>query len=65
METVTLPKFVFKKILGDVEVLLDDVEIALNMKMQQRMMDIETGKVSGKSEDELDSYLKRRGVQIG
>lgn len=64
METVTIPKEMFSKILGDVEILITDVERALDMKVQQRVSDIKTGKVVGKTEEELDSYLKKRGIKI-
>ncbi|KHO54095.1 MAG: hypothetical protein QT09_C0006G0015 [archaeon GW2011_AR18] len=44
METVTIPKEIFSKILADVETLLEDMEIALNTKVKQRINDIETKK---------------------
>ena len=64
METVTVPKEVFNKILSDVEILIDDVEMALDVKVRKRISDIETGKVKGKTEKELDDYLKKRGVKV-
>lgn len=64
METVTVQKEVFSKILTDVETLIDDVELALNAKVMQRVQDIEMGKVEGRTEKDLDNYLKRRGVKI-
>lgn len=65
METVTLPKEIFTKILSDVEVLIDDVELALDAKVRNRISDIKNAKVVGKTEKELDDYLKQRGVNIG
>lgn len=56
MEAVTIPKKAFTKILTDVEMLIDDVEIALNQKVTKRMKDID----EGKTEEELDSYLHSR-----
>ncbi len=64
METITIPKELFNKILSDVEKLIDDVEIALDNKVKQRIIDIETGKVQGKAEQDLDDYLRKRGVKI-
>lgn len=65
METVTVPKELFTKILMDVEVLIDDVELALDTKIRKRISGITSGKIVGKTEMELDEYLKRRGVNIG
>ncbi len=64
METVSIPKGAFTKILSDVETLIDDVELALNSKVQKRLIDIEMGEVDGKTEQELDDYLKKRGVKV-
>lgn len=64
METVTVQKEVFSKILTDVETLIDDVELALNAKVMQRIQDIEIGKVEGRTEKDLDNYLEKRGVKI-
>ncbi len=63
-ESVVVPKKLFGKILEDVELLIDDVELALDEKVRERIQDIESGRVEGKSEEELDAYLKKRGVQI-
>ena len=65
METITIPKESFKKILLDMEILLDDVEFALDKRVQQRISDIETGEVEGKSEEEYYAYLAKRGIKIG
>lgn len=64
METVTISKEVFGKILADAEVLMKDIENALDIKVKQRISDIEKSRVEGKSEKDLDDYLKRRGVKI-
>jgi len=64
METVSIPKEVFTKILIDVETLIDDVEMALDAKIQKRILDIETNSVRGKTEQELDDYLKKKGVKV-
>lgn len=64
METVAVPKEIFVKILSDAETLLDDVESALDMKVKQRIRDITSGIVKGRSEEELDQYLRERGVAV-
>lgn len=64
METVQVPKRVFGKILEDAETLINDVEIALDEKTKQRIQDIELGKVEGKSEEDLNAYLRKRGIKI-
>ncbi len=64
METVTVSKEFFTKILTDVEVLISDVELALDENVKKRLLDMKTGKVQGKTEKELDSYLKKRGVHL-
>jgi len=64
METVSIPKDVFTKILADVETLIDDVELALDTIVQKRIHDIETNNIKGKTEQELNDYLKRRGVKV-
>ena len=64
-ETVTIPKRVFSKILEDVEVLIDDVEMALDVKVQQRIEDIESGKEKGRTEKEYYGYLAKRGIKVG
>lgn len=64
METINISKEIFSKILADAEVLMKDVEMALDTKVKQRISDIEENKVAGKSEGELDDYLKSRGVKI-
>ena len=64
MESITVPKKIFTKILEDVEILIDDVELALNDKVLSRIEDIRTKKIIGKTEEELDNYLRKRGVKI-
>lgn len=64
-ETIVVPKQVFGKILADVEVLIDDVELALDEKVRKRIEDIESGRVKGKSEEEYYEYLKKRGITFG
>ena len=65
METVNIQKKVLRKILDDVQILIDDVEIALDTKIQQRREDIESGKEKGKTEKEYYNYLVKRGIKMG
>ena len=65
METVTVPKELFTRILADVEVLIDDVELALDAKVRQRKAGIDSGKEKGKTEDEYYHYLAKRGITFG
>ena len=65
METVIIPKEVFTKILADVETLINDVELALDIKIRQRISDIESGKEKGKTEEEYYKYLEKRGIKLG
>ena len=64
METVHVRKSDFNKILNAAEVLIDEVEHVLSHDevVKKRMDDITKKKVKGKTEKELDNYLKSRGV---
>ncbi len=64
METIVIPKKAFTKILTDVETLIDDVELALDAKVRKRIAEVKVDPSIGKSEKELDEYLKKRGVKI-
>ena len=67
-ETITIPREEFKKLISDVEVIINDVESILSNEdklIKKRINDIESGKVKGKTEKELDEYLKNRGIKIG
>ena len=67
METVTIPKAKLDLVISDVEKLLTHFEELVdsqNLIVRERLNDIKKGKVVGKSEEELDEYLKKRGVQV-
>lgn len=67
MATITVSKNEFKKLISDVEIVINDVESILSNEdklIKKRIKDIESGKVKGKTEEELDNYLKKRGVKI-
>ena len=65
METISVPKEVFTKILEDAETLINDVEKAFEAKILKRIKDVETGKEKGKTEEEYYQYLSKRGIKIG
>ena len=67
METVTIPKEKFNKVLSDVEVLIEDVVSIFSQDniAEKRLKEIKETPSIGKSESELDNYLKKRGVKIG
>jgi len=67
MEQVQVQKEDFSDILRTIERLIDKVENILSRDeiAKSRIMDIKEGKIQGRTETELDSYLKKRGVKIG
>ena len=62
METINVGKNDFNKILSTMETLLDDFEKVLSQNeiIAQRMEEIKTGKVKGKSEEDYKKYLQKR-----
>ena len=67
MDTIQVKKSDFNRILDTAEILIDEVEQALSQEeiVKKRIDDISAGKVKGKTETELDEYLKKRGVKVG
>ena len=67
METLQIKKTDFNKILETAEILINEVEQALSQDdiVKARIEDIRIGRIKGKSEQELNDYLKKRGVKIG
>ena len=67
MANITVSEEKFNKVLADVENLIEDVTDLFDQDkvVKERIADIEADPSIGKSEKELDSYLKKRGVQIG
>ncbi len=55
------------KVLTDVEVLIEDVVSIFDQNeiAQKRLVEIRADPSIGKSEQELDEYLKKRGVKVG
>lgn len=65
MEALTIPKSKFGKILSDIDLLISDIEeISQDEIVQQRMADIKANPSLERSEQELDEYLKKRGVKV-
>ena len=67
MENLTISKEKFSKILEDFDNLINDIESALseeNFIIRKRINDIKLNPSIGKSEKELDLYLKKRGINI-
>ncbi len=64
-ETIAVNKEIFGKVMADIENLLADFEILTNETVQKRLADIKKDPSIGKSEQELDEYLKKRGVRVG
>ncbi len=65
MEAVTIPKHKFGKILADIDLLISDIEdMSQDDIAHQRIADIEANPSIGRSEQELDEYLKKRGVRM-
>jgi hypothetical protein len=68
-DMITIPKEKFEKVLDDVENLLIDIEALAETEVddisRKRLDDIEKGVVvDGGSEEELNEYLRKRGVEI-
>ncbi|MBI2655397.1 hypothetical protein HYX06_03165 [Candidatus Woesearchaeota archaeon] len=56
----------FNKVLADVETLIEDVSDLFDQDeiAKERISDIEKNPSIGKSEKELEDYLKQRGVKV-
>ena len=66
MTTVIISEDKLHKVLEDVEVLIEDVASLLdqNKIARARLVEIKANPSIGKSEKELDDYLKKRGVKL-
>ncbi len=66
MASITIPEEKFNKVIADVENLIEDVADIFDQDevAKKRIADIEKNPSIGKSEKELDTYLKQRGVKI-
>lgn len=66
METINVEKTDFNKILNTAEILVQEVEHALSQDeiVKSRIKDIKTGKITGKTKEDYNEYLKKRGIQF-
>jgi len=66
MATIMISEEKFNKVLADVENLIEDVADLFDQDeiVKKRIADIEANPSIGKSEKELNDYLKKKGVKI-
>ncbi len=67
MKALIIPKENFGKILNDIEILIQDIKnipLVEDEIAKKRISEIEASPSIGKSEEELDQYLQKRGVKI-
>ena len=66
MATMTISEEKFNKVIADVETLIEDVADLVNQDeiAKRRIAEIKSNPSAGKSEKELDDYLKKRGVKV-
>lgn len=66
MEVLQVKKSDFGKILSAAELLVDEVEQAFSQDdiVKKRIEDIKLDRVKGRTEQELNEYLKKRGRKI-
>jgi len=66
MPNISVSEEKFNKVIADVETLIEDVSDLFDQDdiAKKRINDIESNPSLGKSEKELDDYLKQRGVKI-
>ena len=64
MKLINIPKDTLNKVLVDVEVLIGDVASLLNQDeiAKKRLIEIKKNASIALSEEELNNYLKKRGV---
>ncbi|MBI2576566.1 hypothetical protein HYV84_05100 [Candidatus Woesearchaeota archaeon] len=66
MAPITISEEQFGKVLKDVELLITDVANLVDQDAlaRKRIVEIEANPSIGKTEKELDVYLKKRGVKV-
>ncbi|MBS3066351.1 hypothetical protein J4205_00875 [Candidatus Pacearchaeota archaeon] len=66
MASISVPVDKLNKVLMDVEVLIGDVALLINQDetAKKRLLDVKNDPSKSVSEEELNSYLKKRGVEI-
>lgn len=66
MTTITVSEEKFNKVLADVEMLITDVSSLFEEEeiVKKRLKEIKNNPSIGKSEEEVNTYLKARGVKV-
>ena len=66
MTQITVSQDKLNKVLTDVEVLIEDVSSLINQNTiaEKRLSDIKQNPSIAMKEEEIDSYIKKRGVKI-
>lgn len=66
MGTVTISQDKLNKVMNDIEVLIEDFSDLIDQDqiVKKRINEIEMNPSIGRSEKELDDYLRKRGVKI-
>ncbi len=66
MATITLSEEKFNKVIADVESLIEDVAELFDQDetAKKRLVELKANPSIGKSEKELDDYLRKRGVKV-
>ncbi|MBI4139363.1 hypothetical protein HY483_00185 [Candidatus Woesearchaeota archaeon] len=66
MTQVIVSEEKFRKVLSDVETLITDVSSLFDQDsiVKKRILDIQSNPQIGRSEKDLDEYLKKRGVAV-
>ena len=66
MASINISEDKLNKVLADVEVLIEDMALLLNQDeiTKKRLKDIKNDPSIGISEEGIDNYLKKRGVEI-
>ena len=65
METIQVEKTDFNKILNTAEILINEVEqVFQNEIVKIRVGDIEMGKIKGKTQEDYNEYIRKRGIEF-
>lgn len=65
MEIIQVEKTDFNKILNTAEVLINEVEqVFQNEIVKIRVGDIEMGKIKGKTQEDYNEYIRKRGIEF-
>ena len=66
MASISVPVDKLNKVLMDVEVLIGDVALLMNQDeiAKKRLSDVKNNSSKSVSEEELNVYLKKRGVEV-